>query len=72
MDKNLLVRQLSSIVFEVSASYFDLPNCLETFCFVLAFMKSHTVGRQEDAHEFLRYFIDAMQTAALYPYKDQK
>ncbi|CDW55374.1 ubiquitin carboxyl terminal hydrolase 36 [Trichuris trichiura] len=35
-------------------------------------MKSHCWGRQEDAHEFLRYFVDAMQTAALYPYKDKK
>uniref|UniRef100_A0A5S6R628 Ubiquitin carboxyl-terminal hydrolase n=1 Tax=Trichuris muris TaxID=70415 RepID=A0A5S6R628_TRIMR len=35
-------------------------------------MKSHCWGRQEDAHEFLRYFVDAMQTAALYPYKDRK
>ncbi|KRZ73544.1 Ubiquitin carboxyl-terminal hydrolase 36 [Trichinella papuae] len=32
-------------------------------------MKSHSHGRQEDAHEFLRYFVDAMQNAALFPYR---
>jgi ubiquitin carboxyl-terminal hydrolase 36/42 len=35
--------------------------------------KSLRLGRQEDAHEFLRYSIDAFQRAALYgtdPYVD--
>lgn len=35
-------------------------------------MKSHQSGRQEDAHEFLRYFVDSLQTAALYQFKDRK
>lgn len=29
-----------------------------------AFAKGMRVGRQEDAHEFLRFFLDAMQTSA--------
>lgn len=35
-------------------------------------MKSHTFGRQQDAHEFLRYFVDAMQTSSLFVFKDRK
>jgi len=29
-------------------------------------------GRQEDAHEFLRFLIDGLQNAALFPYGDPK
>lgn len=37
-----------------------------------AIMKSYQFGRQEDAHEFLRYFVDSMQTSLLFPYRQTK
>uniref|UniRef100_A0A915KAE4 Ubiquitin carboxyl-terminal hydrolase 36 n=1 Tax=Romanomermis culicivorax TaxID=13658 RepID=A0A915KAE4_ROMCU len=40
--------------------------------FYLGIMKNHAFGRQEDAHEFLRYFVDSMQNACLYMFKDKK
>lgn len=65
-----LVLQLLFHVYDVSMIFEFLLLILMVL--VLGFMKSYNVGRQEDAHEFLRYFIDAMQAAALFPYKDQK
>jgi len=34
-------------------------------CFVIVIAKHMRWGRQEDAHEFLRYVVDALQRAAL-------
>jgi len=34
-------------------------------CFVIVIARHMRWGRQEDAHEFLRYVVDALQRAAL-------
>ncbi len=35
-------------------------------------MKTYVSGRQEDAHEFLRFFIEALEASRLAEYKGQK
>ena len=35
------------------------------FCFVLVIAKHMHWGRQEDAHEFLRYLVEALQKSCL-------
>jgi len=38
---------------------------IKFLCVGLAMTKLFRIGRQEDAHEFLRYYVDSMQKACL-------
>jgi hypothetical protein len=47
-----------------------VTHLISKFIYVfLAIMRTYMHGRQEDAHEFLRFFLESMQNARLLPYR---
>lgn len=53
-------------------STYTVPNALFILTLIAEIAPGFRPGRQEDAHEFLRFVLDGAQKSCLYPMKDDK